>query len=69
MASRRGAVKRIVAELVRQGFRVRFNKHYVIFPPDPTKPRIVMAGTSSDGYGIKNALKDLEEAGFIPPNI
>ncbi len=50
-----------------QGFRVerRGGGHVMVFPPDRTRPAVVMSSTPSDSRAIKNARAMLRRAGLV----
>lgn len=63
-ASRAGTMRRIVAELVRQGWRVDKRGHqYRCFPPDGSLPPVFVATTPTDHRSIRNTLRDLSHSG------
>lgn len=66
MADYKREIKQLRQDLERQGFRIREGKHYVIYPPDPTKRVAAMPRSPSDWRGMKNLIRDLKALGFIP---
>lgn len=58
-------IKTLLKALELQGWRVVFGGgHYRCFPPDKTKPMVVIASTPSDHRAWKNILGFLRRSGF-----
>lgn len=63
-ASRAGTVRRIVAALEGQGWRVDMRGHtYRCFPPDRGMSPVFIACTPTDHRSIRNMMRDLGHAG------
>lgn len=62
-------VRELVAEAERQGWRceLRKNGHWMMFPPDVTKPPVSVAGTPSDHRWKANTIAKMRRAGFVWP--
>ena len=58
-----GDVRKLFKELERQGWRIRMNKHYVLYPPDKAKKIVVMPVSGGGGRGWQNALAALRKSG------
>jgi len=59
----RKETRELLAELERQGWRYRLNKHIVLYSPDKSIPPITIACTSGGGRGFENALAFLRKNG------
>ena len=63
-ASRAGTVRRIVAALEAQGWRVDMRGNtYRCFPPDREMSPVFIAATPTDHRAIRNMMRDLGHAG------
>lgn len=70
MADQSRWLKRVCAELVKQGWEYRWGrKHVVFYPADKTKHSFGCSITPSGRYGQENAIRQLEKAGANLNNI
>ncbi len=60
---------RILAELLRQGWRVERGGggHWKCWPPDKAKRMVVVSSTPSDQGAIRKIIHDLRRSGFRWP--
>lgn len=55
--------KKLIKSLTAQGWRIEQGKHIKAFPPDPTKPMVVISGTPSDARTLANLKAQLRRSG------
>lgn len=61
-------LKKIKKELERQGWRIeRRAKHGMAFPPDKSKPPVVLPSTPGGGRWLQNLIAQLRRSGFQWP--
>lgn len=59
-------LKDLRAELIAQGFEIKETKKgWIIFPPNPAAPVVVILKTESDHRAVLNTLARLQRSGFI----
>jgi hypothetical protein len=58
-------VQDLIRKLQEQGWRIEEGKHYKAFPPDTTKPMVVIPKTPSDHRSLKNTIAQLRRSGAI----
>jgi hypothetical protein len=63
MADYKKDIGLIVDELLKQGWRVRKGKHWVLYPADPSKPVCFMAQTPSSRRSLDTIRTKLRRAG------
>ncbi len=59
-------LNRILEELARQGWRIQKagSGHWKCFPPDRTKPMVVLSGTPGTQGSLRMAIHRLKRSGF-----
>jgi hypothetical protein len=59
------SVNEIIGELIRQGWRIRQGRsmHHTAFPPDPSKPVVVISSSPSDFRALYRIRSDLRRSG------
>ena len=63
-----GKVRDLIEAAKAQGFREeRDKKAFKLYPPDRTKPIIVMSSTPSDGNYYWELMRQLKKRGFVEP--
>jgi predicted RNA binding protein YcfA (HicA-like mRNA interferase family) len=62
-------IKKIRKALDQQGWRIEDRKggHAMAYPPDQTKPAVVLPGTPGGGRWLQNLVAQLRRSGFIWP--
>lgn len=57
-------LRKIVKRLEKQGWRVEHGKtHTKLFPPDKTKPIVVVPNTPSDHRSLRNSIAQIRRSG------
>ncbi len=70
MADYKRDVSEIIRELMRQGWRIRKNKHWVVYPPlhlNSNRRCVVLASSPSDRRAMLNVRSELRKAGAKLP--
>lgn len=57
-------LRKLIAELEDQGWRIEDRRHIVAFPPSKEHGPVVIAKTASDHRSMKNTLAELRKRGF-----
>lgn len=60
-------VRELVAAAKRHGWRVVEGKHIKLYPPDQSKPPVVLPKTPSDWRALRNAIAELRRCGLEWP--
>lgn len=59
-------LSKLLKDLEAQGFRVeRRKKGWMVYPPDTTKPAVVIHETLSDIRSWKNQMAQLKRSGYV----